>query len=911
MARKPTYEELQSRVQELEKAEIERKQAVEALKESEKRMKALSEAAFEAIFLSENGICLDQNLSAKIMFGYTRTEAIGRHGTEWITPEDREKVKSKMQAGLEGPYEVTGLRKDGTTFPCEIQARMMEHNGRSIRVTALRDISERIMAEEKLKESEARYRKIFYNLQDVYYETDLGGTIIEVSPSIEKMSQYSRMELIGKSLYDIYSDKTEREKFIAQIIENGMVSDYELYLKDKDGSRHLCSASTILLRDRQGSPLKLIGSLRDISVRKQAEESLRQVKEWTETILQTIQSGVLVIDARTKKIVDINRAAEEMIGANKDEIVGRQCHNFICPNARGQCPVADSGQKIDDHETILIGKDGRRTEILKTVNRAIVDGRQLLIESFVDISQRKQAEKSARAHQERFKTFFSSVNDAIFVHPLQKEGFAPFMEVNDIACRRYGYTRDEFLKLTAMDITQRENAKAHANARHRKKLLETKHLFFEATHITKSGEQFPVEINSNIVEQYGQPVILAVVRDISERKRAEAEKSKIEAEYRQAQKVEAIGRLAGGVAHDLNNILSPIIGYGELLLVDLAATDKRRKSVQQIVKAGHRARDLVHQLLAFGRKQTLEYKTTNLNAAIERFESLLRRTIREDIEIEILASADIPHIKADIGQIEQVLMNLCVNAQDAMPEGGRLTLATTVIAMDEKSVWDKPGLQPGPYIMLTVADTGCGVDKGNLENIFEPFFSTKGEHGTGLGLSTVYGIVKQHGGHIWVDSAPGKGSTFKVYLPATDETGIEKKTEDRPLDEFKGTETVLLVEDNAQVRRLSRDILKRQGYAVLTAQSGAEALEILASNHDKVALLLTDVIMPDINGRELYTQIARQYPGIKVLFMSGYTDDVIAHHGVLEQGFQFIQKPFSVQSLSIKVREVLDRSGEL
>jgi signal transduction histidine kinase/ActR/RegA family two-component response regulator len=394
-------------------------------------------------------------------------------------------------------------------------------------------------------------------------------------------------------------------------------------------------------------------------------------------------------------------------------------------------------------------------------------------------------------------------------------------------------------------------------------------------------------------------------RFISERKRAEKEKARIEAQYRQAQKVEAIGRLAGGVAHDLNNILTPIIGYSELLLDDFSPDDRRRENINQILRAGYGARDLVRQLLAFSRKQTLKYEPLNLNKTIKDFEKLLRRTIREDIALEIIPSPDIGTVKGDIGQIEQVIMNLSVNAQDAMPDGGRLTLETALVELDGAYVADQANALSGSYVMLAVSDTGSGMDEDTREHIFEPFFSTKGEQGTGLGLSTVYGIVKQHEGHIWVYSEPGRGTTFKVYLPVADGTMVETKSDGTAVTGMEGSETILLVEDNEQVRDLTSAILRRQGYHLLVAGNGAEAVNLLASHSGPVDLLLTDVVMPDMNGRELFAAVAGKIPGIRVLYMSGYTNDVIAHRGILDKGVRFIQKPFTIQGLATKIREVL------
>lgn len=431
--------------------------------------------------------------------------------------------------------------------------------------------------------------------------------------------------------------------------------------------------------------------------------------------------------------------------------------------------------------------------------------------------------------------------------------------------------------------------------------------------IQRLAEECPDKTLLESVQRISAPLMemlmsygLAFREQQDERKRAEEALRQKEQQVRLFQKMESIGRLAGGVAHDLNNLLTPILGYGELLLEGLGPDGKQREFADEIVRAGLQARGLVRQLLAFSRKQTLEYKPVNLNKAVAGFEKLLRRTIREDIEIEIIRSPDIHTVMADIGQIEQVIMNLAVNAADAMPDGGTLTIETALVDLDEEYAATHQDVKPGTYAMLAVSDTGCGMDDEAREHLFEPFFSTKGEQGTGLGLATVYGIVKQHGGNIRVDSEPGKGATFKVYLPVSEEAQKEEKTGEVTATDLKGSETVLLAEDNEQVRRLARDILKRQGYTVLVAENGPEALTILASPEDPVHLLLTDVVMPEMNGKELFDKGAEKHADLKVLYMSGYPGNVIAHRGVLDEGVAFIQKPFAVQALAAKVREVLD-----
>ncbi len=739
------------------------------------------------------------------------------------------------------------------------------------------------------------------------------GSLSECNKQFQELFNVQNTDITGKTLVDLSPEfqvdgrpSAEKISTVIRAVNNNNSHIFKWQFSKPDGSIIHCEVSLALV---SASPDHvLLATISNLTAQSHLEESLRSDKIRTETILQSVQSGVLIIDIESHEIIDLNHAAEEMTGVKGSEIIGNICHKFICPNAEGNCPISDKKLQMHNAESVLIRYDGSRIPILKTVNPITLDGRECLIESFVDISALKKAEAEARAHQERFRTFFSSVNDAIFVHPLQQEGFAPFIEVNEIACKRYGYSRDEFLKLTAQDITKKTDIKKHADSAHRNKLLKTRRMFFETVHITKSGEEFPVEINSNIVEQYGKPVILAVVRDISERKQAEEDKSRIEAQYRQSQKVEAIGRLAGGVAHDLNNMLSPIIGYSELLLHNIGSNNKNEEFALQIAQAGHRARDLVRQLLAFGRKQTLEYRTIDLNDIILRFENLLRRTIREDIELEILLSEQSHTIKADTGQIEQVIMNLCVNAQDAMPEGGKLTLATSLVELEPSTLVQQSPPTAGTHVLLSIKDSGIGMEREVIDQMFEPFFSTKGEQGTGLGLSTVYGIVKQHNGDIWVDSARDKGSVFNIYLPVTSSLLLAEDGEEGMNHSPTGNENILLVEDNEQVRDLNHLILTQQGYKVQTAIDGTDALKIFATAQKPFDLLLTDVVMPGINGRQLYSQIAKKVPDIKVIYMSGYADDVIAHHGVLDDGIHFLQKPFSIDALTTKVREVIDKT---
>ena len=419
------------------------------------------------------------------------------------------------------------------------------------------------------------------------------------------------------------------------------------------------------------------------------------------------------------------------------------------------------------------------------------------------------------------------------------------------------------------------------------------------TGLRKDGSTFPMLLNMAPIEKEKKKVgYRAVAVDITE-------ELTLKDHLRQAQKMEAVGQLAGGIAHDLNNVLSPILGFSEMLREDLDESDKNRAPVDEIIRAGIHARDLIRKLLAFSRRQALSIMPVNINTILKEFENLLRRTIREDIEINIVAAPTLPACMADAGQIEQVVINLAINAADAMPDGGKLTFSTDIEQLDPTLHGMDPEMQPGDYVVLTVSDTGHGMDEATCRQIFEPFFSTKGIRGTGLGLSTVYGIVKQHGGGIRVDSHPGTGSRFSIYLPVCSHTQAIQTISHPATVNRKGTAVILLVEDSAQIRKMTRTMLIRLGYRVVVAENGDQAISALNAHGGRIDLMLTDVVLPGINGRELYARAVKTHPDLKVLYMSGYADDIIAHHKVLEQPMNFIEKPFLTRDLAQKINQVL------
>jgi len=399
-------------------------------------------------------------------------------------------------------------------------------------------------------------------------------------------------------------------------------------------------------------------------------------------------------------------------------------------------------------------------------------------------------------------------------------------------------------------------------------------------------------------------------RDVTDILIADKERERLQGQLRQSQKMESIGRLAGGVAHDLNNLLTPIMGYSQLALRSLPKDNPLYGDMEQIHQAGQRAQSLTRQLLAFGRKQLLDVSVLNLSDEVRQFDKILRRVIREDIEIEFNLADPLGSVLADAGQVHQILMNLVTNAQDAMPDGGRLTIETADVDFDELNTRAHADMQPGQYVMLVVSDTGVGMDDRTRENIFEPFFTTKSSSkGTGLGLATVYGIIHQHKGGIWVYSEPGQGATFKAYLPRVDNPADAKPELPNGSVEHKG-ETILVVEDEQIVRDLTCEILQRHGYKILSAGTGEQAIEISEEFDGVIHLLLTDVVMPKLNGRELYDHLHKIRPGLAVLYMSGYTGNVIAKHGILDADTNFIEKPFCTHALTDKVRSVLNAAAQ-
>jgi two-component system, cell cycle sensor histidine kinase and response regulator CckA len=508
---------------------------------------------------------------------------------------------------------------------------------------------------------------------------------------------------------------------------------------------------------------------------------------------------------------------------------------------------------------------------------------------------RKQAEEAMRASEERYRLLFESNPHPTYVFDRET---LRFLAVNEAMVNLYGYSREEFAAMTVLDIRPQEDIPALLRA-----MSEWQGSGHKGTwkHRKRDGALIDMEVTDQAVVFDGRPSYLVLAHNVTEQRR-------LEAQFRQAQKMEAIGQLAGGVAHDFNNLLTVIAGYTQLSMARIQEGDPLHNDLDQVLRAARRASALTRQLLAFSRKQAMQMKSLDLNSIVSELEKMLRRLIGEDVLLKTVLAPDLGKIEADSGQIEQAIMNLVVNARDAMPAGGKLTIETSNLDLTEEYARARIGVQAGPYVMLAVSDTGVGMDTNTQARIFEPFFTTKElGKGTGLGLSTVYGIVKQCGGSIGVYSEAGHGTSFKLYFPRARQSQEEARPNSESASALRGTETILLVEDDEMVRALARQVLERYGYEVLEAPSGSAALTAAEQHAGKIDLVIADVVMPEVSGRHLVDRVLQLRPNVSVVFISGYTDAAIVHQGVVGPDTPFLQKPFTAEALARKVREVLDR----
>jgi PAS domain S-box-containing protein len=594
----------------------------------------------------------------------------------------------------------------------------------------------------------------------------------------------------------------------------------------------------------------------------------------------------------------LGRSVEEVLGKNDAELFDPEMGRVIMERDRA---VIQSG-RAQTYEESATAAGVTRTYLATKGPYRDSNGDVIgLLGICRDISERKLAEEQMRQSQQKLRIHFEHTPLAVVEWDLQFR----VADWNPSAERIFGYSRQEAIGQHGSFLVPAPFHQ-HVDKTWIELLRQSGGTRSTNDNVTKDGRTISCEwYNTPLVDEAGRVLgVASLVQDVTER-------VALEERLRQSQKMEAVGRLAGGVAHDFNNLLTVILGYSQILAEGVPAGSRLAESTAQIKSAAHKASGITSQLLAFSRKQVLSPRVVNLNDIMMNLDSLLRRLIGEDIEVLTVPASNLGSVKADPGQIEQVMMNLALNARDAMPHGGKLTLETSNAQLDANYARNHRPVEPGPYVMLAVSDTGHGMTPETQARIFEPFYTTKEVgKGTGLGLSMVYGIVKQSGGHIWVYSEPDRGTTLKIYLPRVDQPSETTGAEHRPGSIKRGTETILLVEDDAQLRQLSSSVLAHCGYKMLVAATPEEGLEIFKAHHRDIRLLITDVVMPRMNGRQLAEQIMQISSDVRVLYISGYTNNAIVHYGVLDAGLWFLPKPFTLSALMAKVREVLDSSSK-
>ena len=765
---------------------------IRELELSEKTLRTILSSTPTGIGVVENRIMKWHNRAMSEMVGYTSEELHGRNARMlYVNDEEYDRAGDALASLRSGnrvaSIETKWVRKDGSVFDCFIRyAPLDPHQEKGPAVAIVEDITGKKQAEDALRKSEARYRDILRNIEDVYYEVDLAGNLIFFNDALCTLSGMTRDELMGMNNREYTDEDTAKKifKVFNQVYNTGKPAQaFDWEIIRKDGQKRHVEASVSLMTNENGDPAGFQGIVRDVTERESLRRNLQVSEERYRSLVENTLDGYFICEIPSTRVLFVNKRGCDLFGYTMEEALTLTLWDTVAP---------------DDHAMLQKRLEERRQNERLSPEKTVYTGRR------------------------------------------------------------------------------------------------------------KDGSTFRTEAATSVVMFQGKPAMQGVFKDVTEQER-------LERQLQQAQKMEAIGTLAGGIAHDFNNLLQAILGYTQILTMGKDESDPELARLYQIENSAIRASELTQQLLTFSRKVESKLRPVDLNQEVKHVESLLKRTIPKMVSIELALGEDLQVINADPAQLEQVVINLGINARDAMPEGGRLIIETENVFLDEYYCRSHPGALPGDYVCLSITDTGQGMDRETLNHIFEPFYTTKGVgKGTGLGLSMVYGIVKSHRGYIMCYSEPGEGTTFKIYLPALEREKREEKTKpEKEPDISRGDETILLVDDEEILRDIGKEILEEFGYLVLTAPDGETALQLYAKEREKIALIILDLVMPGMGGKQCLEQLLAAAPDAKVVIASGYAVNGPTK-AALEAGAKgFIKKPFELKQMLKVIREVLEGEERL
>jgi len=900
-------EKLRQRVSELEKLESQYKGKEEVIRESEERFKGLFDHASDPIFIHDlEGHFLEVNRVTCEGLGYGREELLKMTTSDIETPERAsltpERIEELSQKGRIF-FETAHVTKDRRVIPVELNCKIIELKGKQAVLCIARDITKRRQTEKTLRESEEKYSNLFHHSNDAIFIHDFDGNIIDVNQRGLDLFGYTKAEVSSLTIPELHPPEAlETSKWAFETISRDGFVNFEIDFKKKSGDIFPAEVSASLFEVGEESVIQ--GIVRDITEKKRAEEKLRESEELYRTLVLTSPEAVTLTDLEgnityvSKQTLELHgfENAEEMLGKNALELIEPEDHEKAMAYLK---KTLEEGF-VRNVEYRLLRKDGTRFfgELSAALIRDGYGKPKAFIATVRDITDRKREEERIRESEEKYRTLVEQLLQGLVIIQDYRIVYA-----NTAMAEILGYTVEEILALSTEEI----QASVHPDDRDLlwkrfEERIAGKPISprYELRVIMKDGQSRWLEIYATRIEYHGRPAIQATFIDITERR-------VLEEQLRQVQKMEAVGTLAGGVAHDFNNLLIGITGYSDLLLSRLGEEDPMRKDILEIKNAAKRATSLTKQLLAFGRRQMLQMRVIDLNDVVSNMDTMLRRLIGENIELVSILRPKLKPVKADPSQMELVIMNLVINARDAMPEGGKLTVKTENVTLDEESCRAISEARAGDFVCLTVSDTGIGMDMETLERIYEPFFSTKEMgRGTGLGLSTVYGSVKQHNGWITVNSKREKGTTFKIFLPVTSEKLDDGAERDTSVTKLRGKgERILLVEDDERVRNFMAKVLSSNGYEVAEAENTEKGVEIFKREQGNFDVLFSDVILPGKTGLKLVDELLSLKPELKVILSSGYTEQQSQWKQIEERGFHFIQKPFTMIDILKTVREVI------